>query len=60
MFCPEPSLEGRSLSSPNGPNGPLRGSESASVGAPLFRGGRPRRRASRRASGTGICTRGAP
>eukprot|EP00969_Alexandrium_andersonii_P260811 11531092-Alexandrium_andersonii.AAC.1 len=46
-------MGGRDLSSPNGPDGPLRGSESAKKRGP----GRQRRRASSRASGAQICNR---
>eukprot|EP00969_Alexandrium_andersonii_P084104 3710439-Alexandrium_andersonii.AAC.1 len=36
LSCPKPSLEGgRGPSLPNGPNGPLRWSESADIGAPI-------------------------
>eukprot|EP00969_Alexandrium_andersonii_P304765 13471707-Alexandrium_andersonii.AAC.2 len=55
MHCPQHSPEGRGPSSPNGPNGPLRGSESANIGAPLFRGEHRRCRAPRGAPGARIC-----
>eukprot|EP00969_Alexandrium_andersonii_P022266 974720-Alexandrium_andersonii.AAC.1 len=51
---------GRGPSTPNAPNGPLRGSESAQVGdAPFGRSKRKRRRASRGASCTWLCGKGA-
>eukprot|EP00969_Alexandrium_andersonii_P243276 10746148-Alexandrium_andersonii.AAC.1 len=52
-------MGGRGPGSPSGPNGLLRVSESAKKhGAPMFRGGRLRRRASRGASSAQICKRG--
>eukprot|EP00969_Alexandrium_andersonii_P271347 11993060-Alexandrium_andersonii.AAC.1 len=36
LFCPHPSPGGRGPSSSDGPNGPLRSSESADIGGPAF------------------------
>eukprot|EP00969_Alexandrium_andersonii_P206830 9137521-Alexandrium_andersonii.AAC.1 len=52
-------MGGRGPSSPNGSNGPLRGSESAEIRShPYCRSGRRRRRASRGASGAWILRAG--
>eukprot|EP00969_Alexandrium_andersonii_P137443 6079349-Alexandrium_andersonii.AAC.1 len=51
--APNPNWGGRVSRSPNGQNGPLHASESATVGAPSSRKSRHRRRSAKRgASGT--------